>query len=153
MVLLSLLELVNLAYSLANNSDTVDLITPPIVLSTYVSRNPRSEALSPLIKCSLSLQQVLMAALTVYEVKFGFSTSVLQFVFWGLYLISATFLLRSQLLEFIHRRAELDFPRFVLFFGFYGLLLIAFLLSLFTEKSASSPKSHSHSNLVKFACP
>jgi len=94
-----------------------------------------------------------MAALTVYEVKFGFSTSVLQFVFWGLYLISATFLLRSQLLEFIYRRTELDFPRFVLFFGFYVLLLIAFLLSLFTEKGAPSPKSHSHSNLVKFACP
>lgn len=102
-----------------------------------------------------------------FELKHGLRSSVLLFVFWGSLLLLSTFKFRSKILQHdiqVHQHFEnvifalfnrlffkypnIDYWDFILFYEFYGLLLILLVLTVFSEKK----QSDSTDNLKKVCC-
>nr|QUF59450.1 ATP-binding cassette transporter Abcc1-6 [Brachionus angularis] len=72
--------------------------------------------------------------LIVSYIKNGLRSSVLLFCFWGSLLLTSSFTFRSKIHNYQIDSSKIDYWDFVLFFEFYALLLIIFILTLFSEK-------------------
>nr|QUF59451.1 ATP-binding cassette transporter Abcc1-6-2 [Brachionus angularis] len=95
---------------------------------------------------------LLVAMFSLYfEIKNGLRSSVMLFCFWGSLLLTSSFTFRTKVHINQIDSSKIDYWDFVLFFEFYGLLLIMFILTLFSEKkikqnNQSELKEHPENN-------
>lgn len=88
-----------------------------------------------LLKNDISIWKAICIFFLFYELKYGLTSSVLLFLFWASLLISASFMFRSNIYKYINAYDQINWLEFVLFYEFYGLILLMFVLSFFSERS------------------